>query len=87
MNYIVKRPTIIDHLLTLLFITASVIAVLNLPQLLATVFLANVVFIAAERALWMRARRRAFAAIGALQHLPVGVTAVSLFIPARERAL
>lgn len=87
MNYIIRRTTLVDHLITGLFIAASVTAIANLPAIVAAVFLVNALILFIDRALWMRARRRAFAEIGALQYLPAGVTGVSLFIPARERAL
>jgi hypothetical protein len=86
-NYIIRRPSVDDAILTASFIAATVIAAVNLPALVAAVFIINAVFIVGERALSMRARWRAFKAIGAAQHLPLGVSAIALVIPVRERAL
>lgn len=87
MNYIVRRPDLTDAILTLCFIAATLFAAINLPATIALIFVVNSTVIIGDRILWIRARRRAFAAIVALRDLPTGVTAVALVIPVRERAL
>jgi len=87
MNYVIRRPDLTDYVVTAAFAVATIIAAANLPAVLAAMILVNSIFILAGRINQLRARSRAFRAIGAIEHLPIGVTAVALVIPTREPAL